>query len=309
VEEPPAHISIRSILSGLDPANVEAAFRSHAADLSAATASPAGQCRILATDGKVLRGSFDGFHDGAAKQILSAFAVETALTIAHIEINDKSNEIPAAQTLLAELDLAGRMVTLDAMHCQKIFAIAAEANVHLIVQLKAIQKRLYHQVKARCRKADPGSTFKTIDKHQRNRRETRTTTVFDAATILSIPAWRDTVATIIRVERIVQRFLPVTGMWKRSGEISYYLSNRPVDDPRAADAIRRHWHIENRSHHVRDVTLGEDASRIRKNPGVFARFRSFAANILRFNQRNSVRQDRYAAALGSYQALTKLRFA
>ena len=118
-KKPPAHTSIRSILSGLDPASVEAAFRSHAADLSAATANPAGQCRVLAIDGKVLRGSFDGFHDGAAKQILSAFAVETALTIAHIEINDKSNEIPAAQTLLAELDLAGRMVTLDAMHCQK----------------------------------------------------------------------------------------------------------------------------------------------------------------------------------------------
>jgi hypothetical protein len=38
--------------------------------------------------------------------------------------------------------------------------------------------------------------------------------------------------------------------------------------------------------------LGEDASRIRKNPGVFARLRSFAANILRFNQASSIRQDR-----------------
>ena len=41
------------------------------------------------------------------------------------------------------------------------------------------------------------------------------------------------------------------------------------------------------SHHVRDVTLREDASRIRKNPGIFARIRSFAYNILRFNQRDS----------------------
>jgi hypothetical protein len=44
------------------------------------------------------------------------------------------------------------------------------------------------------------------------------------------------------------------------------------------------------------------------NPGVFARLRSFAANILRFNQRSSVRQGRYAAALGEYQALAKLNF-
>ena len=118
-KKPPAHTSIRSILSGLDVADVEAAFRSYAADLSAASALPAGQCRVLAIDGKVLRGSFDAFHGGAAKQILSAFAVETALTIAHVEISEKSNEIPAAQQLLAELNLTGRIVTLDAIHLQK----------------------------------------------------------------------------------------------------------------------------------------------------------------------------------------------
>ena len=103
-------------------------------------------------------------------------------------------------------------------------------------------------------------------------------------------------------------FQTATGLWKTSHETSHYLSNRPIDAEQAADAVRRHWDIENRSHHVRDVTLGEDASRIRTNPGIFARLRSFAANILRFNQQNSVRQDRYAAALGGYNALAALRF-
>src|SRR5664280_1218735 len=42
------------------------------------------------------------------------------------------------------------------------------------------------------------------------------------------------------------------------------------------------WRIENKLHYTRDVTFREDASRIRKNPGVFARIRSFAYNILRF---------------------------
>ena len=44
------------------------------------------------------------------------------------------------------------------------------------------------------------------------------------------------------------------------------------------------------------------------NPGIFARLRSFASNILRFNQQKSIRQDRYAAALGGYAALVALRF-
>lgn len=112
----PAHTAIRYILQGLDPADVETIFREHAANLNSSEA--AGK-RILAFDGKVLKGSFDAFNDVKARQMLSAFAVDTALVLAHIEIDEKSNEIPAVQKLLEELDVAGRIVTLDAMHCQK----------------------------------------------------------------------------------------------------------------------------------------------------------------------------------------------
>jgi hypothetical protein len=51
--------------------------------------------------------------------VLSAFAADTALVLAHIEIDEKSNEIPAVQKLMEELNLADRIVTCDAMHCQK----------------------------------------------------------------------------------------------------------------------------------------------------------------------------------------------
>ena len=114
----PAHTAVRYILKGLDPAAVEAVFRRHAAQLQAAQATP-GQGSI-ALDGKTLRGSFDSFNDRAAAQVLSAFATDTALVLAHVDIAAKSNEIPAAQTLLAELGVAdGAIVTLDALHCQK----------------------------------------------------------------------------------------------------------------------------------------------------------------------------------------------
>jgi hypothetical protein len=114
----PAHTAIRYILQGLDPAALEVIFRRHAALLQAAGATP-GQGSI-ALDGKTLRGSFDKFRDRTAAQVLSAFATDTALVLAHVDITEKSNEIPAAQTLLAELGVAdGAIVTLDALHCQK----------------------------------------------------------------------------------------------------------------------------------------------------------------------------------------------
>jgi len=114
----PAHTAIRYILQGLDPTAVEGAFRRHAALLQAA--SGGGERGSVALDGKTLRGSFDAFHDRAAAQVLSAFATDTALVLAHVDIDAKSNEIPAAQALLAELGIAaGALVTLDALHCQK----------------------------------------------------------------------------------------------------------------------------------------------------------------------------------------------
>jgi hypothetical protein len=116
-KRPPAHTAIRYILQGLTTADVEKAFRKHAANLNLDAAISG--ARVVAFDGKALKGSFDSFNDTKAKQVLSAFAVDTALVLAHIEIDEKSNEIPAVQKLLEELDVAGHIVTCDAMHCQK----------------------------------------------------------------------------------------------------------------------------------------------------------------------------------------------
>jgi hypothetical protein len=119
----PAHTSIRFILQGLKAADVETAFRDHARALD--DDATIGGVRAMALDGKVLKGSFDAFNDAKARQILSAFATDTALVLAHFEIDEKSNEIPAAQKLFAELDLTDRVPgsqsgdRLDAMHCQK----------------------------------------------------------------------------------------------------------------------------------------------------------------------------------------------
>jgi DDE_Tnp_1-associated len=113
----PAHTSIRFILQGLKASDVETAFRNHASALD--DGAMIASVRTMALDGKVLKGSFDAFNDAKARQVLSAFATDTALVLAHFEIDEKSNEIPAAQKLFAELDLTGRVVTLDAMHCQK----------------------------------------------------------------------------------------------------------------------------------------------------------------------------------------------
>jgi hypothetical protein len=115
----PAHTAIRYTLQGLNPADLEAAFRHHAITLEGQR--PGGAC--VAVDGKTLRGSMDRFADQRAVQLLSALSTDSTLVLGHLLINaaatDPRHEIPAAQQLIQELSLSGRVFTLDAQHAQK----------------------------------------------------------------------------------------------------------------------------------------------------------------------------------------------
>jgi predicted transposase YbfD/YdcC len=140
----------------------------------------------------------------------------------------------------------------------------------------------------------------------RNRDETRIATVFDASDKLTDTDWRPHIKTIIQLHRRVLTRSAATGLWRRSTETAFYVSNTRLDAATAAKAIRAHWGIENTSHYSRDVTFGEDRSRIRTNPGVFARLRSFAFNILKANKTSTTSQDRYRAALSGIDNLLRL---
>ncbi len=191
---------------------------------------------------------------------------------------------------------------------KKTFETAAEAQAHLIVQLKDNQPTLCRKAEAVCNDTKPLSGVQTVDRKKRNRHETRTVAVFDAVPVVTGTEWEPYVAAIIAIERRVLTFQPATGLWNSSRETALYLSNRPILARQAADTIRKHWGIENKQHYTRDVTLREDASRIRRNPGIFARLRSFAYNLLRFNQSDTIAQDRYAAALGGLTFLSTMKY-
>jgi len=111
----PAYTTIRDIIKGVSACSMEAAFRKYSASL----AEDDIEKHFVAFDGKVLRGSFDHFHDQKAIQILSAFLTDSQIILAHQEIEAKTNEIPTAQALMSELGLENCIFTFDAINCQK----------------------------------------------------------------------------------------------------------------------------------------------------------------------------------------------
>jgi hypothetical protein len=114
----PAVNTVRALFQALAPAELEAVFRKHARELSDAAPAAPGP-RVIALDGKTLKRSFDHLHDRAAAHVLSAFACEAALILAHQEVRDAPDEIPAVQAMIEALGVRGALFTADALHCQK----------------------------------------------------------------------------------------------------------------------------------------------------------------------------------------------
>src|SRR4051794_12820544 len=288
----PAVNTLRALFHALDPAEIEAAFRCHAEQLGGAAAPGR---RVVALDGKTLRGSFDHLDDLAAAQVLSAFASEAALILAHQEIAE-GDEIAAAQALIEELGLSGALFTADALHCQKTFACATATGNALLVRVKDNQPRLRDALVALCAGRAPSDRLETVDRGRHGRQEHRRVEVFEVEGGLD-PDWRPWIACAARVTRLTWRKDTRTGLWARGEEVALYACQVRLDAATFGRAVRAHWGIENRDHHVRDRTLREDASRIRRRPGIFARLRSFALNILRAGGVGNVSEAVYVNAL------------
>src|SRR5512147_2288671 len=109
--------TLRTVLQSPATEALEAAFRRYAKALL--SVGEAGEKPGIALDGKAPRGSFDHLNDRKAAQTLPAFAAAATIILAHTEIQDKSNEIPAAQRMIRELGLSRVVFTADAMHWQK----------------------------------------------------------------------------------------------------------------------------------------------------------------------------------------------
>jgi predicted transposase YbfD/YdcC len=166
---------------------------------------------------------------------------------------------------------------------------------------------LHQRAEQVCQTTAPVDQNTTRDTKRRSRDETRVVEVFDPHAALADTEWADHVGAIIRVSRTTHKRVTATGLWDTSSEVVYFVCEFLLPAAICAQAIRHHWAIENRSHYVRDGSFREDDSRIRCNPGIFARLRSFAANILRFNDVENVSDARYRIDLGGPDVLRSLR--
>jgi predicted transposase YbfD/YdcC len=235
---------------------------------------------VVALDGKAMRRALKKGED--PRVIVSAWATESGLLLGQRKVKDKSNEITAVPELLRALELAGCIVTADALHCQKNTAKEIkEADAEYVLALKGNQGTVFTEVKtfldeAIIRKETHLVTLETTDKEHGRLEVRRYWQTEKLDWFADRSEWEG-----LKSVGVVEARRTVGG--KQSVERRYYLSSLSNDAERFAKAVRGHWGVENILHWVLDVVFGEDDSRARSGYAAenLAATRRLAINLLR----------------------------
>jgi predicted transposase YbfD/YdcC len=277
----PSHDTIGRVFARIAPEEFERCFLGW---VRAACEATDGE--LVAIDGKTLRRSYDRRADKAALHMVSAWASERHMTLGQVRTEEESNEITAIPKLLEVLEVAGCIVSCDAMGCQKgVAAAIADQGADYVLALKRNQGELHADAVALFDRLEaPESCHESVG-GDHGRVELRRCSAVEVAGrgVVDTEGWPG-LRTVCRVES--ERH--VDG--EVQAETRYFISSLEADAKRLLEATRTHWHIENKLHWVLDVAFGEDQSRIRDGhaPQNMAVVRRLALNLLKQEETSSV---------------------
>ncbi len=274
----PSDDTFARVLARLDPGAFEKCLLSWVQAVQEAT-----EGRLIAIDGKTLRGSYDRRDGKAAIHMVSAWAAENKLSLGQVVVDEKSNEITAIPELLGLLDIAGAVVTIDAMGCQKEIAdLIREGDGDYVLAVKQNQPTLYERVE-RAIGVGLEQDASDLDEHQtveagHGRQETRTYAIFPAPEAVDPDGvWRDLSAVGMAATEVTD------SQGRCRSEVRYYILSVLLSAEEFAEAVRGHWGIENNLHWQLDVSFREDECRVRTDhaPANLSVIRRFALGLLK----------------------------
>ena len=244
------------------------------------TAPGPGGRRVIAVDGKTLRGS--GHGGQGSRHLLAALDHVHGAVLGQVEVGAKTNEIPMFATLLDRVDITDAVITADALHAQRDHAIyLARRGAHYLLIIKRNQPSLHAQLAALPWRDVPVAYTKAERGHGRTER--RTLKITSVAAGLAFPGAAQAI-------KIVRR-RKVKGKW--SAETCYAVTSLRITQAspdQLAAIIRGHWGIEDQLHWIRDLDFDEDRCQIRtaSGPRIMASLRNLVITLLRLAGTTSI---------------------
>ena len=231
----------------------------------------------LALDGKIVRGARSG--EQAAPHLLSFVTHQSQETFFQVRVDEKTNEIPVAKEVLPTLPIGQRVCTADALHTHAdLLRLLHEQGAETILTVKGNQPTLYADLATYF--ADSAAQFQQAETVDRRRGRIEVRTIKVSAEMNGYLA-----ATWPYLGQVAQLTRAVTKAGDTTTEVVYLITTLTAHQASPARLLalnRGHWSIENRSHYVRDVTFGEDRSRLRSGhaPQILAACRNLAITLI-----------------------------
>lgn len=282
-EKTPCSATFCNIFRGLDIKLMESKLGQWADSISSVTG--------ISIDGKTLRGNVK--QGSGITHLLSAVSHGLSMTLAQCSIDSKTNEIGTISEILKSLVIEGRIITVDSLLTQrKVSQDIINGGGDYVMIVKENQKSLLDDVRTVFDGPCSHLSFRRVTEEQilrkwsdqtidsgHGRIEERFLTSSDELKGYSDWAGLHQVFELTR-----------TVITKKTGEVSKEtvygitsLSPEQASPLRLLDLVRNHWHIENKSHWVRDVTFGEDHSQVRcgNTPEVMSSLRNTVIGLMR----------------------------
>jgi predicted transposase YbfD/YdcC len=254
----PTETTIRRTLARVDPEALAAAIGAWLADRDR-PGQPGQHRRAVAVDGKTLRGAHPPDGDGRPVHLLAAMDHTSRAVLAQHQVGGAPEEVPGFRPLLAGLDLAGVVVTADALqtHPEAAKFLVAGKQAHYLFVVKANQPTLLD----RCQRL----AWRLVPELDRTR--DRGHGRIEIRTLKAVSVHHFGFPHAAQVLQVTRKTRDLRHHPRRFTTVTVYaitsLTHAQAGPARLADLIRGHWAIENGLHYVRDVTFAEDASRVR----------------------------------------------
>jgi len=259
---------------------------------------------VLAFDGKTICATAKGNREKL--HIITAYLTRNGVVLGQKTVNEKTNEIPVMQEMLKYIDLQGKVITADAMHCQKdTTALIIEGGGDYILGLKGNQGILHDEVKLYIDDciASESIAVETAQTKEKNggRIETR---ICHKAPSIDWYENRGEWAGLSGAFALDRIFKTPSGT---SSERSYYITSLNTPPSELLRLTREHWKIES-MHNQLDVTFSEDDCRVLSSNGqkTFNIFRKLALAFhvnyisdLKLKTKPSVRNNMFQALLSN----------
>jgi predicted transposase YbfD/YdcC len=269
----PSHDTFNRVFASLDPEEMEKGFAAWVASIAKLTAG-----EVVAIDGKTLCGTRETGKK-ALVHMVSAWAETNGLVLGQRKVDEKSNEITAIPKLLNALELAGTVVTIDAMGCQReIAGRIIEKKADYVLAVKENQGLLAEQIRDSFLLLDADAVAEEIDCGRGRVERRRCSVIADLSMIEKSSEWAS-LQGLVRIQS--ERYHKASAKTER--EIRYYITSLRPDAARLNSVIRQHWGIENKLHWVLDVGFGEDLDRKRAGHAAqnFSLLNRIALNLLK----------------------------